>query len=161
MGTLMENANLADHLSEICNQVSCTLVTNSVVQEPEGSSPHSQQLATGPSWASQIQFTPHQPISLRHILIPSSRLCLVFRVVSFFRAFPPKPCTPFSPLPCMPHAHLTCLDLICLMISRDEYKLRTSSLCNFLHSPVTSFPISSKYSSQNPVLKHPQSMLFP
>jgi hypothetical protein len=44
--------------------------------------------------------------------------------------------------------------LICLMISGDEYKLRSSSPCSFLHSPVT----SSKYSSQNPVLKHLQSI---
>jgi hypothetical protein len=29
---------------------------------------------------------------------------LVFRVVSFLLAFPPKPCTLLSPLPCVPHA---------------------------------------------------------
>jgi hypothetical protein len=34
--------------------------------------------------------------------------------------------------------HSPWLDLICLMISGDEYKLCSSSLCNFLHSPVTS-----------------------
>jgi hypothetical protein len=36
----------------------------------------------------------------------------------------------------------------------------TESLCSFLHSPVISFPLNSKYSPQHPVLKHPQCVLF-
>jgi hypothetical protein len=53
---------------------------------------------------------------------------LVFQVIPFPRAFPPKPCTLFSPLPCVPHAPPTSFALTCLMISGDEYKLWSSSL---------------------------------
>jgi hypothetical protein len=37
---------------------------------------------------------------------------LVFQVVFFLRAFPPKPCTRFSPFPCVPHALPTSFCLI-------------------------------------------------
>jgi hypothetical protein len=51
-----------------------SLITNFVAQEPEVSSPHSQQLATG-SYSEPVESNPKlpQPISLRSILIPSYR----------------------------------------------------------------------------------------
>jgi hypothetical protein len=54
------------------------IVTNSVAPEPEGSSPHSQQPATGPYPEPDESTPPVSPksISLRSILIPSFHLRL-------------------------------------------------------------------------------------
>jgi hypothetical protein len=93
-------------------------LTNTVAQEPKGSSPHSQQLATSP-YSDPVLSNPHHPpanlpkIHSDHIPI----YAFVFRVVSFLRAFSPKLYTfPSYPMHATCPAHLIRLGLICLMI---------------------------------------------
>jgi hypothetical protein len=52
--------------------------------------------------------------------------------------------------------------LIILIILGEEYKSRSSSLCNFLHSPFSRHLIllRSEYPPQQLVLKHSQSMYY-
>jgi hypothetical protein len=59
-------------------------------------------------------------------------------VLSFLLAFPPKSCTFSSPMRATCSTHLHLLGLIWLIILVGKYKTLRSSLCNFLHSPVTS-----------------------
>ena len=58
-------------------------------------------------------------------------------------------------------AHLILLDFITRTILGEVYKSFSSSLCNLLHSPVTSSFLTSKYSPQHHVLKHPQLPFLP
>jgi hypothetical protein len=83
---------------------------------------------------------PRQPISLRSVLIPSSCLRLGLPSSLFPSGFPTETLRTFlsSPMHATCSTHLIRFDLICLMVFGDEYKIWNSSLCNFLHSAVTS-----------------------
>jgi hypothetical protein len=59
-------------------------------------------------------------------------------VVSFPQVTPPEPCAHLSPIRATYPAHLILLDFTTRTILGKEYKSQCSSLCNFLHSPVTS-----------------------
>jgi hypothetical protein len=89
------------------------IIPNSVAQEPEGSSPHSQQPATGP-YPESVESNPLPPANLpkRHsdpIFPPtpwSSDRSLSFGLS------PPKPCRIFFPLTWVQHAPPTSFALI-------------------------------------------------
>jgi hypothetical protein len=63
----------------------------------------------------------------------------VFQVVSFPQVSPPKLCIyHFSPIHTTCPAHFILLDLITRIIIGEQYRSFSSSLCSFVHSPVTS-----------------------
>ena len=54
------------------------------------------------------------------------------------------------------------LDSIAQTIFGEEYRSLSSSLCSFLHSPLSYvFPPMPKYSPQQPILKHPRPSFLP
>jgi hypothetical protein len=76
---------------------------NSVAHEPEGSSPHSQQPATG-LYLEPVESNLHpEPICLRCSLIPSSHLRLGLPSGLCPSGFPTKTLYTFSSLPRVPH----------------------------------------------------------
>ena len=92
------------------------------------------------SWANSIQSPPPPPTSRRSILILSSHLRLVLPSGLFPSGLPIRTlCTPLpSHIRTTCPAHLILLDFTTRTILGKEYRSLGYSLCNFLHSPVTS-----------------------
>ena len=92
------------------------------------------------SWANPIQSIYQHPTSWRSILILSTHLGLGLPSGLFPSGFPTKTLyTPHSsPIRATCPAHLILLDFITRTILGEEYKSFSSSLCNRLHSHVTS-----------------------
>ena len=131
--------------------------------EPKGSFPHSQVSATCPSpEPAPTSPTPSSQFLKIHLnIIPPSTpgSSKLFRVLRFTHQNPLFT----SPLPqtCYMSHLLILLDFITRIIFDEEYRSLSSSLCSFLHSPVTLVPLRSKYSPQHPILKHPQTTFLP
>jgi len=91
------------------------------------------------SWASSIQSIPPHPTSWRFILILYSHLFLGLPSGLFPSGFPTKTlCTRLPSTICATcPAHLKLLNLITQTILDEQYRSLSSSLCTFLHFPVT------------------------
>ena len=136
------------------------------------------------SWASPIHSIYSHLTSWRSILILSTHLRLGLPSGLFPSGFPTKTLytSLYSPIRATCPAHLILLDFITRTILGEQYKSFSSSLCNLLHSPVTtqfliqnkihevphcatlsSFLLPSTFKAhlpQHPSLEYPQLILF-
>ena len=107
--------------------------------EPEGSLQHSQAPATCPYPEPNPSSPCPHPTSWIFILILYSHLCLGIPSGLFHSGFPTKILyAPFLfPIRATCPVHFNVLDLVTQIIFGEQYRSVSSSLCNFLHSPVT------------------------
>ena len=110
--------------------------------EPEGSLPHSQVPATCP-YTEPPRSKPYLPhrTSWRSVLILSSHLSLSLPICFFPSGFLTKTTLYIpllSPIRATCPTHFILLDFITRTIFGEQYRSLSSSLCSFLHSPVTS-----------------------
>ena len=117
------------------------------------------------SWASSIQSMPPLPTSWWSILTLSSHLCLRLPSGLFPSGFHTKKTlytTLLSPIRATFPAHLILLCFITRKILGEQYRSLSSSLCSFLHFPVTASllgpNILSTPCSQTPSAYVPPSM---
>ena len=102
-----------------------------------------------------IQSMPRHPTSWRSILILTSHLCLGLPSGLSPSDFPAKTlyATLLAPICATCPAHLILFNLITQMIFGEEYRSLSSSICGFLHSPVTlsllglNIPLSALFSN--------------
>ena len=114
------------------------------------------------SWASSIPSIPPHPTSWRSILILSSHLSTVLPSGLFPLGFSTTTLyTPLlSPIRATCPARLILLDFITRTILCEQYRSLSSSLCSFLHSPVTSSLLGPKFSSA-PCSQTPSAYFLP
>ena len=112
--------------------------------EPESSLPHSQVPSTCPyNEQDRSSSCPHIPFAEDPSKYYPPIYAWVFQVVSFPQTFLPNTLHTLLLYPiratCL--AHLILLDFITRTILGEEYRSLCTSLCSFLHSPVTSSPL--------------------